>query len=56
MTNVFISQISTMVSIPDWGKFAQVTDNKQQQDTQALLSKFYKQREAEAVKQAEESG
>ena len=55
MTNVFISQISTMVSIPDWGKFAQVTDNKQQ-DTQALLSKFYKQREAEAVKQAEESG
>ncbi|XP_005095281.1 uncharacterized protein LOC101845313 [Aplysia californica] len=44
-----------MVSIPDWAKFAQISENKQQ-DKQALLSKFYKQREAEAVRQAEQSG
>ncbi|GFO39888.1 leucine-rich repeat and iq domain-containing protein 3 [Plakobranchus ocellatus] len=44
-----------MVSIPDWARFAQLTDNKQN-DKQSLLSKFYKQKELEAVKLAEQHG
>ncbi|KAK3763159.1 hypothetical protein RRG08_035841 [Elysia crispata] len=44
-----------MVSIPDWARFAQLTDNKQN-DKQSLLNKFYKQKELEAVKLAEKHG
>ncbi|KAL8596772.1 hypothetical protein ACOMHN_053868 [Nucella lapillus] len=45
-----------MVSIPDWAKFSRTTDSSQKQDSTALLNKYYKQRELEAIKQAEQTG
>ncbi|KAK7504361.1 hypothetical protein BaRGS_00004227 [Batillaria attramentaria] len=45
-----------MVSIPDWAKFTRAIDTIQKPDATALLSKYYKQREQEAIKQAEERG
>ncbi|XP_076436491.1 uncharacterized protein LOC143276007 isoform X3 [Babylonia areolata] len=45
-----------MVSIPDWAKFSRSTDSGQKQDSMALLNKYYKQRELEAIKQAEQTG
>lgn len=45
-----------MVSVPDWAKLAQLTQSKQKDSSYSLLNKFYKQREAEAVRQAEQSG
>ncbi|KAK0063567.1 leucine-rich repeat and IQ domain-containing protein 3 [Biomphalaria pfeifferi] len=44
-----------MVSIPDWARFAQLINTKQQ-DSQNLLNKFYKQKETEVMKHALESG
>ncbi|CAL1544608.1 unnamed protein product [Lymnaea stagnalis] len=44
-----------MVSIPDWARFTQLSDNKQH-NAQHLLNKFYKQKETEVIKQAEEYG
>ena len=45
-----------MVSIPDWAKFTRVADASQKPDATVLLNKYYRQREQEAIKQAEEQG
>ena len=45
-----------MVSIPDWAKFSRSTDSGHKQDTTTLLNKYYKQRELEAIRQAEQTG
>ncbi|XP_059143516.1 uncharacterized protein LOC131930870 [Physella acuta] len=44
-----------MVSIPEWARIAPLAEIKPQ-DNHKLLNKFYKQKEAEVIKQAEESG
>ena len=45
-----------MVSIPDWAKFSRSTESGHKPDTATLLNKYYKQRELEAIKQAEQTG
>ncbi|KAK7095264.1 leucine-rich repeat and IQ domain-containing protein 3-like isoform X2 [Littorina saxatilis] len=45
-----------MVSVPDWSKFSRTSDSGQKTDSTALLNKYYKQRELEAIKQAEQTG
>ncbi|XP_074661836.1 uncharacterized protein LOC141914513 [Tubulanus polymorphus] len=44
-----------MVSIPDWSKFARLQDAGNNQ-TQSTQSKYYKQREYDAIRQAEKHG
>lgn len=44
-----------MVSIPDWSKFGKLHENVKE-PTNLLLNKYYKQREEQAIRQAEERG
>ncbi len=43
-----------MVSIPDWARFARMLDNKPNEAS--TQSRYYQQREAEVIRQAEEHG
>lgn len=44
-----------MVSIPDWSKFGKLHENVKE-PSNLLLNKYYKQREEQAIRQAEERG
>lgn len=45
-----------MVSIPDWSKFSRGQDTLKDASQNPKLNKYYKQREEEVIKQAEERG
>ena len=52
--NFHFRQPLKMVSIPDWSRFGRL--GEVQKETPSLGARYNKQREAEAIKQAEESG
>ncbi|KAK3088682.1 hypothetical protein FSP39_022332 [Pinctada imbricata] len=45
-----------MVSIPDWTKFSRLHETLREPSQNVLMNKYYKQREEQAIKQAEERG
>ena len=51
---LIVAEAEKMVSIPDWSRFGRVMEV--QPDNAPLESRYRKQREKEATKQAEESG
>ena len=44
------------MSIPDWSKLSRVHDNLREPSQNVAMNKYYKQREEQAIRQAEERG